>query len=264
MDTTDKYLHTETVHNLTSPNIIVPFLNKLLTPTSVVDVGCGTGTFLKAFQINHVNDLLGIDGPWVKRHQLHIDSDLFIEADLEKPFGIDRQFDVVLCLEVVEHLSPAAVDTIIQSLVSLGKKIVFSAAVPFQGGQNHINEQTIDYWQEKFSAHGYHFYDVFRKAFWNNAEVDWWYKQNMFLVAHESVMFTPEIAQAKACGPIDIYIHPDLLKQHVKQKHRAIEKWQRQKLALKSFAAGHESLPLYGAMLGRKIKNLLFNKSGKD
>lgn len=258
--TAEKYVHTDEVHNLTSPNIIVPYLIAKLHPASVADVGCGTGTFLKAFIDNGVHDVLGIDGAWVKREQLHISEDEFMQADLEQPLNLKRQFDLVLCLEVAEHLDPSASATIVQSLTSLGKVIVFSAATPWQGGQNHINEQPVSFWQEQFAQQGYVFYDLFRNAFWNMAEVDWWYKQNMFLVAHQSLIFPPEIASTKANGKLDVHIHPDLLRQHVKDKQRAIDRWQKQKQALKNYSSGNEALGLYGIMLLRKFKNLLRRK----
>jgi SAM-dependent methyltransferase len=260
MTVTDRYIHTDEVHNLSSPNIIVPHLIEMLHPVSVVDVGCGTGTFLKVFRNHHVNELLGIDGSWVNPAQLHIERGQFMEADLEKPVRLQRNFDLVLCLEVAEHLDPAASDTLIGTLVSLGKVIVFSAATPMQGGQNHINEQPISFWQEKFAQHGYAFYDSFRDTFWNIGEMEWWYKQNMFLVAHHSVMFPGNIAATKAVKPLDIHIHPDLLKLHVRDKQRAIQRWQKQKQALKSFSSGNEALGLYGIMLLRKLKNLVSRK----
>jgi len=112
---------------------------------------------------------------------------------------------------VAEHLKEASADIFIKGLCSLGKVIVFSAAVPNQGGQNHINEQNFSYWQEKFSKHSFSFYDIFRKEFWNNREIEWWYKQNMFLVAHDSIIFSDEIKNKKIEGPANVFIHPDLL-----------------------------------------------------
>lgn len=112
----------------------------------------------------------------------------------------------MISLEVAEHLSPRAADTFVASLVSLGDIVVFSAAIPGQGGQNHINEQRHDCWQEKFQKHNFHFYDVLRPIFWNNENVDWWYRQNMFVVIKEGV--------AHSFNPVQQIlriIHPGLL-----------------------------------------------------
>ena len=64
-----KYLHDTTVHNTNAASQIVPFLLNLVGPTSVIDVGCGTGTWLKVFLENGIDDVLGIEG-----HHLNITS----------------------------------------------------------------------------------------------------------------------------------------------------------------------------------------------
>ena len=73
-----KYKHEEEIHNLKDPNIIVPEIIELLNPKSVVDIGCGLGTFLNVFKRLGVNDILGIDGPWINKDLLgkYIDSEL--------------------------------------------------------------------------------------------------------------------------------------------------------------------------------------------
>ena len=169
-----RYIHAEAIHNLDSPKIIVPVLFQWFQPKSVVDVGCGIGTFLKVFKDLGVMEILGVDGTWVDRSKLYISDQEFMVADLEKPVILPKTFDLVLSLEVAEHLSPEASETFVDSLVSLGKIIIFSAAIPNQGGQNHLNEQNYSYWQEKFKKRGYRFVDICRQRFWNEREVEWW------------------------------------------------------------------------------------------
>lgn len=257
-DNKGKYVHDDVVHNLVSPRIIVPFIMQLLSPSSVVDVGCGTGTFLKVFKDCGVSKVLGIDGSWVKPDQLHINENEFIEADLEKPVRLEEKFDLVLCLEVAEHLSPNSADIIVESLVSLGKVIVFSAAITLQGGQNHINEQPISYWQAIFNKHDYHFYDVFRKEFWNNKQVDWWYKQNMFLVMHKSAIAAPSFEDKKVDDEVLLQIHPDLLALHIIQKKNALEKVEFYKNRVSRIKAGDEVWKLYRSIIIKKIKKSLY------
>ena len=95
-----KYKHEEHVHNLESPNQIVPEIIKLLAPKSVVDVGCGIGTFLNVFKKNHVQDVLGIDGSWVNRDLLHkhISEEEFKECNLEEPIQLEKKYDLALSL----------------------------------------------------------------------------------------------------------------------------------------------------------------------
>lgn len=193
MDKKDKsvtYIHEEEVHNSDAPNEIVPVLINLFHPRRILDVGCGIGTFLACFKSAGV-DVLGMDGPWVNKELLYrnISEDEFIEQDLSKPFHLDTKFDLVLSLEVAEHIEPASADVFVQNLVSAGKVIVFSAAVPGQGGQNHVNEQWLLYWKEKFLQHDFVVHDVLKQYFWNNPHIFFWYKQNMVVVAHKDHVF---------------------------------------------------------------------------
>ena len=209
-ETAVRYVHEETEHNLQSPKVIVPELIARFDPRSVVDVGCGIGTFLKVFKDCGVPQVLGIDGKWVDHKKLMISRDEFVETDLELPIGVDRTFDLVLCLEVAEHLSEGSADTIVESLTRLGKTIVFSAAAEKQGGQNHINEQPFPYWKAKFESRGYQVIDFFRPLFWNERRVQWWYKQNMFLIVHESLDVRPLKNAKKEFSPDNILVHPEL------------------------------------------------------
>ncbi len=204
-----RYIHDEEAHNLSSPKKIVPVLMELINPESVVDVGCGIGTFLYQFKQAGVREVLGIDGSWVNRSLLskYLDHNEFMQKDLELPLAIERKFDLVICMEVVEHLKKSSADIITANLTSLGNIILFSAAPPFQGGQNHVNEQWLSYWQEKFLRRGYMMHDVLRTFFWDDPEVDWWYKQNMVLVAHgDDPLLPPDLKKSAILN----IIHPRL------------------------------------------------------
>jgi len=179
------YVHEEQVHNLTTPREVVPVIMDLVKPTSVLDVGCGLGTWLKAFEEHGVRDVLGLDGDHVDQSLLKISTDKFRTQDLTKRWDLGRKFDLVISLEVAEHLDARAADLFVEMLVNHGNTILFSAAVPRQGGQNHVNEQWPAYWQEKFKKHGFYFHDVVRSKVWFNNNVQWWYSQNMFLVTRE-------------------------------------------------------------------------------
>jgi len=176
------YKHIEETHNKLAASRILPVILDIVKPRSIVDVGCGTGSFLSVLSDLGFKDLLGLEGDWLDRSRLFVDSGLVKTADLQKPFSHDRRFDLAICLEVAEHLEASSADTIVNTLTGLSDVILFSAAIPGQGGQNHINEQWSEYWVKKFSAKGFSFYDSVRMLFWNNPDVDYWYKQNMFLV----------------------------------------------------------------------------------
>jgi len=205
-----KYIHFTELHNLNAPIEIVPVLMNLISPSSVVDVGCGLGTFLKVFKDYGVNKVLGLDGNWCDKTLLfrNIKSEEFIEADLENHIELDQTFDLVICLEVAEHLSEKRADSLVNDLVKMGKVILFSAAIPRMGGINHINEQWPLYWEEKFEKHGYIKHDILKPFFWDNKKIWWWYKQNM-------VLYTPKDYQYKTSlkitsNPLTNAIHPEL------------------------------------------------------
>lgn len=216
----NKYVHFEDVHNLAAPQEIVPQLIKLFNPTSVVDIGCGLGTFLHCFKLEGVNDVLGIDGPWVNKELLkkYLNENEFLEKDLEKEFLLEKKYDLVLSLEVAEHLAAESSDIFIQNLISSGRIIIFSAAIPRQGGQNHVNEQWLPFWEEKFIKYGYVIHDILRPIFWDNPKIFWWYRQNM-------VIFTPADHQFNSdqiYNPLRKVVHYELFDKTTKRLHSII------------------------------------------
>jgi SAM-dependent methyltransferase len=178
----NRYIHTLETHNKVAPSVMVPEILRLFNPKSVIDVGCGTGTFLSVFQEHGITEILGIEGEWLNKNQIQIDEKYILIKDLEKPFALPKRYDLALCLEVVEHLKESSADIIVETLTNLSDVIVFSAAVPGQIGQGHLNEQWVEYWQKKFEKKGYIFYDELRSIFWTNPKVEVWYKQNIFCI----------------------------------------------------------------------------------
>lgn len=213
MDNFIPYLHDTQVHNLQAPREIVPLLIKMFSPQSVIDVGCGLGTFLHVFLENGISDITGIDGSWVNRDLLseNIPLTAFHEVNLEEEYKTNRKYDMVVCLEVVEHLPSAKASNIISTLTNLGDIIVFSAAIPNQGGQNHINEQWITYWEKLFNEHHYILYDIVRPQIWDNPNIFFWYKQNMVIFAKEGCHKNG--LKSASSNSIRNIVHPDLFMQ---------------------------------------------------
>ncbi len=211
MKNTARYIHEESAHNLNDPQIIVPILVEVLKPKNVVDLGCGIGTFLNIFKKLGVTDVLGLDGEWVDKEKLskNIDLKYFKQVNIEEKISIDRKYDLAICLEVFEHIKEEYTEIAVQSLTNLSDVIVFSASIPGQVGQNHVNEEWFDYWEEKFKKHGYVFYDVFRPIFWNNKNLARWYKQNMFLVVKNSVNIDCDKFSNYFDNNIKNYVHPE-------------------------------------------------------
>jgi len=179
-----------------SAQVIVPMLLKLLSPRSVVDFGCGSGSWLAVFIESGVADVLGIDGEWIPEETLDIPKERFMPLDLENPVNLHRQFDLVLALEVAEHLSPSSADTFVDNLTKAGPVVLFSAAIPFQGGPHHVNEQWPGYWIDKFIKRNYSVIDCIRKRVWSDPRVSWFYAQNSFVFARrETIEKTPSLSR---------------------------------------------------------------------
>jgi SAM-dependent methyltransferase len=214
-----KYIHTEKAHNLNAPLEIVPIIVDLFKPKSVLDVGCGIGTWLKAFESAHVTDYVGLDGAYVDRSMLMIPEGKFISQDLEKPFDLNRKFDLVISFEVAEHLSGNVAKEFVHGLVAHGDVVIFSAAIPFQGGQNHLNEQWPSWWAAHFADYRYNSYDIIRSRIWDNPKVDVWYKQNMLVYCKEGNPAEKTLSQLAA--PYADLVHPDLFSFYARQAERA-------------------------------------------
>lgn len=196
-----------------SADIVAPLVISLIKPTSVVDVGGGVGTWLRAFMDQGIDDVLGIDGEYVDRSALQIPADRFMPADLTQPLTIDRRFDLVVSLEVGEHLPVDAARTYVESLVGLGPVVLFSAAIPGQGGQQHLNEQWPAYWAAHFRSFGYVPIDCLRLALWNAEGVDWWYRQNAMLYVPEGALESlPALRDHVRADPFPL-VHPGLYTQ---------------------------------------------------
>lgn len=177
---------------------ILPLCFELIPIKSVIDIGCGVGTWLRAVEELGVQDYMGVDGDHIDTAMLQIPKDHFMSYnfDSDKPFRLERTFDLVMCLEVAEHLSPRYAESFCRSLTLLGPVILFSAAVPFQGGDYHQNEQWQNYWAEIFSQQAYTVIDCLRPKLWNNPEIRWWYAQNILVfVQNDYLTNMPSLKQ---------------------------------------------------------------------
>jgi SAM-dependent methyltransferase len=180
-----RYIHDTNVHNTKAAEVIVPLILEKYKINSVVDVGCGIGTWLTVFD-NYGIEYIGIDGDFVDRSLLQIHKDNFKCFDLNHRFSLNKRFDLAICLEVAEHLEVKSARLFIETLCSLSDLIIFSAAIPCQGGQNHLNEQYPEYWLSIFESQGYYLIDDIKPQIWGNPNIEWWYQQNIMIIKNTS------------------------------------------------------------------------------
>jgi SAM-dependent methyltransferase len=203
----------------TSAEVVVPMVMDLVAPTSVVDVGCGRGAWLAEFRRAGVEDVLGVDGNYVDRSSLLIPEASFRAADLRRPARLGRQFDLAVCLEVGEHLPDDASRELVGLLTESAPAVLFSAAIPGQGGSGHVNEQWPRYWRSRFEERGFRAFDLLRSRLWEDSRVAVWYRQNTFLYANERfVAARPAIAADPAGDRLPPrLVHPDLFERMVRK-----------------------------------------------
>lgn len=175
----------ENRHSMSSAENIVPLIMELLSPSSVIDIGCGQGEWLNVFARTGA-DVYGVDGPHITDAQLLIPKSKFTHHDLTQPYQSQQTYSIALSLEVGEHLPDVVCTEYVASLTRLASAVVFSAALPGQGGVNHINEQWPWYWQALFKQFGYVRLDPFRHRLWHNPHVAFYYQQNLFLFVDPS------------------------------------------------------------------------------
>jgi SAM-dependent methyltransferase len=165
---------------------VIPVVLSALEIDSVLDVGCAGGGWLSEWSKAGVADVFGIDGAYVDPADLEIERERFMSADLAKPFELGRTFDLVQSLEVAEHIDEKAAEIFVLNLVRhAGRYILFSAAVPGQGGEHHVNEQPYDFWRKRFADHGFAAYDFVRPRIAADSRISFWYRYNILLFARE-------------------------------------------------------------------------------
>jgi len=231
-----KYIHSEEIHNLKTPTSITPLIMEVLNPKSVLDVGCGLGTWLKSFEQLGVHEILGVDSNWVDRKMLKILPNQFYVHDLTEPLNLQRKFDLVISLEVAEHVDESLSKQFVQSLVNHGDLILFSAAIPGQGGQHHVNEKWLSAWVEIFKLFNYKVFDFIRPAIWNDPAIELWYKQNIVLFCKEGHPLELPLRKYEPAF-IDM-VHPELFTFYRNQAERSIQLEQGRlgfQLAMKAF-----------------------------
>lgn len=169
-----------------------------IEPKTLVDVGCGIGHWGKEFR----GAYMGIDHD-VPKDKFLLPPDRYFNYDLKKVKGVAlsdwAQFDMCICLEVAEHLPEDAGDNLIAFLCSLSDRVLFSAAIPYQGGTGHVNEQFQTYWAEKFKANGFGpAKQQLRELIKDDNDICVWYRQNMV------------IYEKNGQGTITDYVHPQM------------------------------------------------------
>ncbi len=203
--------------------LLFQFYRPRSVPNSVIDIGCGLGAWLKVARDLGVDDILGFDGDTFDRSKLLIDPASFRAVDLADRFSLSertdlgerlnlaRRFDLAISLESAEHLPHSRSESFVADLVKLSDVVLFSAAAPYQGGSDHINEQWLEFWAILFRRFGYVACDVLRPRVWGLPDVEFWYKQNLMIFCKADL--APALFPADTIAdrrPLS-FVHPESL-----------------------------------------------------
>tara|TARA_R110000822_G_scaffold36978_1_gene103742 strand:- start:322 stop:933 length:612 start_codon:yes stop_codon:yes gene_type:complete len=140
----------ESIDSLEKPmaNSISHWIKQVVNPNKVIDVGCGPGTYVYSVRDRGL-DAIGYD----------LDQRVKDKPFLENKsiFDIEDSADMVICIEVAEHIQPEFSQNIVDNLYNILEKdgiLLFTAAHVGQGGTDHINNRPKEYWEHKFKEKG--------------------------------------------------------------------------------------------------------------
>jgi len=207
---------------------------------SAVDFGCGVGTWLSVLKEKGVENILGLEGPWVEDKLLKIPQDCLKQVNFEEGIKLDSKYDLAISLEVAEHLKSETAKSFVESITNASDFVLFSAAIPFQGGTNHVNEQWPEYWIELFKDRGYVLVDFVRMKIWDDDTIPVWYRQNTLFFVKQSRIGEVKLPKLTELSfPVSV-VHPEIflskmnkmnsVKGSFKLFPRAIGKWLKNRL----------------------------------
>jgi SAM-dependent methyltransferase len=217
----NNYVHNERYTTIGAREVLRVLFEEIGTPSSLLDVGCGVGTWLAAATELGCRVIHGMDGTEADPAKLVISNDHLEIIDFERDWMIADKFDLIISMEVAEHLTPAAADRLIANICGATDRVLFSAAIPKQPGQHHINCRWPHEWQAVFNRHGFQCSDDIRWKLWSNELVESWYRQNVFFASRaQSDVSEPRLARV---------IHPDMLdcmarirKDEIRQEYESV------------------------------------------
>lgn len=210
-----------------SAHAVLKLLFSVLPPIeSAVDYGCGVGTWLAEAQRQGVRRVQGYEGDWLDRSLLEIDASAFEHYNFDNLDSRPPQghYDLALCLEVAEHLPAERAGDLLDALTTSADVVLFSAAIPDQGGKGHVNERWPDYWSDGFAARGFTVFAPFRRELWLDPHIRPWYRQNLLLCVRKTVVERVRLCDFDRSMPVLPVVHPDVFKAALDKKQAEINR----------------------------------------
>ncbi|MFZ0847076.1 MAG: class I SAM-dependent methyltransferase [Pseudolabrys sp.] len=197
------YSHDDTLHSVRGAELALSALFLRGVPGRILDIGCGTRSWLAAARKLGVREVVGVDGISVADELLKLSRDGIMRHDLRMPLELDQTFDLYLPGGGRKFGGGARQYSHRQHHASRRYVLVFGG-VSRAGCTHHVNCQWPEYWQARFNKRGSTCSDDLRWKVWNESEIEPWYRQNMFVAVRDSAGAGHEARIVKA-------IHPDML-----------------------------------------------------
>jgi SAM-dependent methyltransferase len=173
-------------------------------PASVLDVGCGRGAYIAAFQRWGAGRLLGVDG-FAASDSLVCSPTLYRQHDLRQPLELGTTFDLVISTEVAEHVDEGYQEAFIDSVARHAAKVIlFSAARPGQPGVGHVHLKPPEHWLGLFRDRGWvpHHFDT--SAARSLATLTWFRRNLVVLVRAERESELSRHFEGSPAGEVEI------------------------------------------------------------
>ena len=139
------------LHWLVFFDLIAEKIVSEIGPQSVLDAGCAKGFLVECLR-EHGVEAFGIDISDYAIQQVREDIKPYCQvSSITEP--LPRRYDLILCIEVLEHLPPPDTDQAILNLCRASDDILFSSTPLGYRELTHFNVQPPEYWAEKFARH---------------------------------------------------------------------------------------------------------------
>ncbi len=154
-----------------------------MNPENVLDLGCGACNFANVLD-EHGYPVLAVDGSKYAQETAN-EGVAFTLWDLREPIDLGMQYDLVLCVEVIEHIDAEFEDITLDTITNHAADwIMFTGAKPGQRGKGHVNCRELDYWETKLERRGIILQPKLTKKIqqeWREKKVRWWYVEGLII-----------------------------------------------------------------------------------
>jgi SAM-dependent methyltransferase len=179
-----------------SANVIAKSIIRSFHPSTLVDVGCGTGALLECLREEGVT-VKGLEYAEAALKSCRKRRLVVLKFDvMTDPLPLEfTNADVVVSMEVGQQLVESSSDRYVDMLCEIAPVVIFSSGTPGQGDRKPINEQPHSYWIERFSQRGFRFDErlsLHWREDWKNQGIARWFCNNVMIFSRDNLRMWSE------------------------------------------------------------------------